>query len=94
MTHEYPDLSAHDNAWIRFQNVTGFADKARKTYVVAVINRTADRAIGRIKWYNPWRQYCFLPEPETIFNTACMKDIVGATAALNASHKAGRKQLA
>jgi hypothetical protein len=31
--------------------------------------------LGHIKWYGPWRQYCFWPSPQTIFNPACLQDI-------------------
>ena len=31
--------------------------------------------LGQVKWYAPWRQYCFYPVPETIFNVGCFKDI-------------------
>lgn len=32
--------------------------------------------LGQIKWYGPWRQYCFFPEDETVFNKTCLKDIM------------------
>jgi hypothetical protein len=31
--------------------------------------------LGTVKWYGPWRQYCFFPSPECVFNTGCMNDI-------------------
>jgi len=32
--------------------------------------------LGRISWYSQWRQYCFIPMPKTVFNRACMEDII------------------
>jgi hypothetical protein len=31
--------------------------------------------IGVIKWYSNWRQYCFFPNGETIWNKDCLDDI-------------------
>lgn len=31
--------------------------------------------LGEVKWYGPWRQYCFFPEPDTVFNVTCHDDI-------------------
>ena len=31
--------------------------------------------LGIVKWYGPWRQYCFFPGNNTIFNKGCMDDI-------------------
>lgn len=31
--------------------------------------------LGVLKWYVSWRQYCFFPQPETVFNKGCLEDI-------------------
>ena len=31
--------------------------------------------LGHIKWYSPWRQYCFYPSPSCVFNNGCLGDI-------------------
>ncbi len=31
--------------------------------------------LGMIKWYGPWRQYCFNPVAHTVFNKGCLEDI-------------------
>ena len=31
--------------------------------------------LGDVRWYGSWRQYCFYPEANTVFNVGCMKDI-------------------
>lgn len=31
--------------------------------------------LGMVKWYVPWRQYCFNPVSHTVFNKGCMEDI-------------------
>lgn len=47
----------------------------RKTGIWQVCSRSSGAILGRIKWYGAWRQFCFFPEPLTIFNTGCMDDI-------------------
>jgi hypothetical protein len=43
--------------------------------VVAVVNRTHQEEIGVIRWYPSWRQYCFMPHPNTIWNKNCLNDV-------------------
>ena len=46
-----------------------------KTSVWHCQNRGNDGLLGVVKWYGPWRQYCFFPEPDTVFNVTCHEDI-------------------
>jgi len=34
-----------------------------------------DELLGIVEWYGPWRQYCFSPEAQTVFNVTCFDDI-------------------
>lgn len=47
----------------------------RKTPIVYVCSKRTGAALGQIRWYGPWRQFCFYPEPATIFNKGCMVEI-------------------
>jgi len=47
----------------------------KKTKVINVVNINADEVIGVIKWYGPWRQYCFFPEFDTVWNITCLTDV-------------------
>jgi hypothetical protein len=49
---------------------------ARKTKIIQVISKSSGISLGEIKWYGPWRQYCFYPGIYTIFNNGCMTDII------------------
>lgn len=40
-----------------------------------VKNNRSGGILGKIAWYKPWRQYCFLPKAMTVFNTGCLDDI-------------------
>lgn len=52
-------------------------EKKSKTSVYAIFSKSNREAIGTIKWYGPWRQYCFFPlDDETVWNRTCLNDIV------------------
>ena len=46
-----------------------------KTDVWNVLSKSQGSILGQIKWFGRWRQYCFWPSPNTIFNPECMADI-------------------
>lgn len=50
-------------------------DPARKTKTWMVVSKSSGTMLGRIRWHGPWRQYTFLPEGNTIWNTGCLSDI-------------------
>jgi hypothetical protein len=47
-----------------------------KTKLIRVNAQRNGTTLGTIKWYAPWRQYCFFPADECIFNVGCMMTIV------------------
>jgi len=46
-----------------------------KTKIYSINTIGDNTRIGIIKWYGPWRQYCFLPEPDTVFSKGCSEHI-------------------
>ena len=46
-----------------------------KTKVIAIVNRHHEQIIGEIRWFGRWRQYCFFPYNDTVWNTTCMDDV-------------------
>lgn len=46
-----------------------------KTEILNVLSKSQGTVLGQIKWFGRWRQYCFYPSPNTIFNPECMNDI-------------------
>jgi hypothetical protein len=46
-----------------------------KTKFITVVNSKSEDIIGEIKWYGPWRQYCFFPEFDTVWNMTCLNDV-------------------
>jgi hypothetical protein len=47
----------------------------KKTDTIIVSNIHHNQTIGYIKWYSNWRQYCFFPYGDTIWNTDCLEEI-------------------
>jgi len=46
-----------------------------KTEVYNILSKHQGYVIGHIRWYGPWRQYCFYTAPNCVFNTGCLQDI-------------------
>lgn len=47
--------------------------------------------IGFVRWYGPWRKYIFEPEPRTIFEQDCLRDIADFCEAKTKEHRSARK---
>jgi len=60
--------------------------KNRKTLLIEVISKIHEFNLGKIKWYGMWRQYCFHPEQNTVFNSQCLMDIIAYVSELNLNH--------
>jgi len=54
---------------------------------VYYIRDNRDRVLGQIRWFGKWRQYTFYPEPGTIWNDSCLKDIQHFLAELKEARK-------
>jgi hypothetical protein len=66
--------------------------KPRKTDVWACVNIRSRGELGKVKWYPAWRQYCFFPAHETVFNSSCHNDISAFLDQLNSGHKAKNRR--
>lgn len=40
-----------------------------------VLSLSSGALLGVVRWYGPWRQYCFWPEAHTIYNYTCMTEV-------------------
>lgn len=43
-----------------------------KTQIYSVTNNRSGEELGIIKWYGPWRQYVFWPNPLTLYSKGCL----------------------
>jgi len=46
-----------------------------KTNVYTIFSKSSGDRLGEIKWYAPWRQYCFFPDEETIWAKGCLNEV-------------------
>ena len=65
--------------------------KKRKTKLLAIRNKNSDDIIGYIECYPSWRQYCFFPEFDTVWNITCLNDVQEVTQKLMKDRKTDGK---
>jgi len=46
-----------------------------KTDIWHLLSKSSHALLGVVKWYAPWRQYCFFPESETLYSVGCLNDV-------------------
>ena len=64
--------------------------KNRKTKIIHLISSgDVETLLGVIKWFGAWRQYCFFPKENTLYNNECLKDIKEFLEKLNKEKKNG-----
>jgi hypothetical protein len=57
--------------------------KSGKTHIYEVGSESSGVKLGEIRWFGQWRQYCFYPEDQTIWNENCMYSVVQVLRSLN-----------
>ena len=62
----------------------------RKTPIYNIINNN-NLKIGQIKWYGPWRKFCFYPYPDTIWDSNCLQQLLDCMNTLNKEYKLKEK---
>jgi len=58
-----------------------------KTKVWWVVNKYDDGHIGNIGWYASWRKYSFFPNPNTVYEQVCLREIADFCERKTAEHK-------
>jgi len=46
-----------------------------KAKMFDVMNMKSDDWLGVVRWYAPWRKYCFFPADDIVFCADCLRDI-------------------
>lgn len=67
----------------------GPADTARRTLCWTVLGARGD-ALGFVCWFPRWRQYCFEPCLDTVFNEGCLVDLAAFLRRVNREHRMAR----
>jgi hypothetical protein len=57
-----------------------------KTKVFDVTNGSA-HILGKVKWFAPWRRYCFFPNADCVFDMNCLNVIIDHIDELMAERK-------
>ena len=63
---------------IRFDVIEGFT-VCRSTHGGAVL--------GRVEWVDRWREYEFIPEPETAYTVECLRDMADFVGKMNSGRR-------
>lgn len=58
-------------SFLTFSNCRSYSGK---TFVWDVLSGVV--RLGEVKWYAPWRRYCFYPDRETLFDRNCLCEVV------------------
>lgn len=58
-----------------------------KTAIYAVDSAHHGDRLGEIRWYGPWRQYCFYPKAGCVFNHDCLRYIGDACDTFTIQHR-------
>lgn len=78
--------------WIEFHKVDP-PIIGRKTDTYLIFTKTGDQTVlGEIKWYGPWRQFAFFPQPNCLFEKTCLQDITDFLKKLMEDRKLAKKQ--
>ena len=67
-------------------------EKKPKTNVWEITSTHHGNVLGVVKWYGSWRQYCFFPESNCLFNHACLFEVFSFLIKLNDEHKEKRRK--
>ena len=47
----------------------------RITSVWRCKNRKSGQELGIVRWYAPWRKYCYFPTSQAVYSPGCLEDI-------------------
>lgn len=62
-----------------------------KTHRWSCCNLRSAATLGVVKWYAPWRRYCYFSTTEAVYSPGCLKDIQDFLESAMKSRKEERK---
>jgi len=51
------------------------AQQPAKTSAWECKNAKSGTVLGIVKWYGPWRRYCYFPTVQAVYSAGCLNDI-------------------
>ncbi len=70
----------NESEYVLFEYV-GTSDSG-KTVIYNVLEKRYSSILGQIRWFAPWRQYCFYPKTSSVYDHSCLTAIGKVLAAL------------
>ena len=61
-----------------------------KTAVYGIFSKDSEERLGTVKWFSPWRQYCFFCADVTVFSLGCLQGLEKFLADLKEARKEGK----
>ena len=61
-------------SWTKYLELRCVA-ATEKTETYEVLSKSQGSVLATIKWYGQWRQYCFFPNGNTVWDVNCLYDI-------------------
>ncbi len=58
-----------------------------KTKTWWVVNKYDDVSLGNIGWFGRWRRYSFFPNPDTVYEQVCLREIASFCEEQTEKHK-------
>lgn len=46
-----------------------------KRKVVYLCSNRSNEELGKVEWYEPWKQYCYFDACNAVYSQSCLKDI-------------------
>lgn len=59
-----------------------------KTAIVAVGSKYSGEDLGQIRWWAPWHRYVFFPNRNSLYDSACLKEVSESIDAMMLHRKA------
>jgi hypothetical protein len=61
-----------------FLNIIEQGPESNRVTKRFLVQSKAGVQLGEISWYCGWRRYCFYPNPFTVLDAACLREIANA----------------
>lgn len=74
-----------ETKYLRFTKLE--RDPNKKTDIIVIDSISGGYTLGNIQWFPRWRQYCFFPYSDTVWNKTCMKEVYDVIEELKAKKK-------
>lgn len=68
-------------------------DHPKRKTRIWMVNSTSGSFLGEVRWYGPWRAYCFFPDAGTIYNAGCLDDITRFCRSKTSEHMTARRRV-